>query len=166
MMSQTNQTETDENRQNHATDDLDALCQRLTADQIRFVIARQEYNSDKAAGEFLGISPHTIKDWKYKGAPIDEAVKLFALDGLVIARNIRRRSLAKAMLVKVAGLDSDDERLRQSVSTEIIEWEMGKAQQAIRHSGTGKDGAIPIEIREVLVRMPGDNATTDAMDDE
>lgn len=32
--------------------------------------------------------------------------------------------------------------------------------------GTGQGGAIPIEIREVVVKMPGDNAANDAVDDE
>jgi len=121
-----NQTITDENSLNTELDD---ICAQLTVSQMRFVVARQEFTSDKAAAEYLTISPNTVKDWKYKGAPIDKAVELMAQDGLVIARNIRRRKLAQAMLVKVAGLDSDDERLRQQVATEIIEWEMGKAQQ-------------------------------------
>jgi len=138
------QTITDENRLDRTTDDLEALCQRLTVDQIRFVVARNEHSSDKATAEFLGVSPNTVKDWKYKGAPIDEAVRLMAQDGLIVAANVRRRNLAKAMLVKVAGLDSDDERLRQSVATEIVEWEMGRAQQSTKIEGTGDDGALLI----------------------
>jgi len=67
-----------------------------------------------------------------------------ASDGLIVAHHVRRRNLAKAMLVKVAGLDSDDERTRQNVSTEIIEWEMGRAQQTTKLEGTGEGGAIVI----------------------
>lgn len=135
-------TETDENRQKPTTDELDALCQELTVDQVRFVIARQEYSSDKAAGECLGISPHTIKDWKYRGAPIDEAVKLLALDGVIVARSIFRRNLAKAALVKVAGLESEDERIRQASATEVVDRGLGRAAQSITHKGTGPHGAI------------------------
>lgn len=138
------QTKTDDNLPDRTTDDLEALCQQLTVDQIRFVVARNEHSSDKATAEFLEISPNTVKDWKYKGAPIDEAVRLMAMDGIVVAANVRRRNLAKAMLIKVAGLDSDDERMRQGVATEIIEWEMGKATQTQRHEGSGEGGAIVI----------------------
>jgi len=60
---------------------------------------------------------------------VKRAVKLMAGDGLVTALHLRRRVLAKAMLVKVRGLDTDDERLRQQTATEIIEWELGKATQ-------------------------------------
>jgi len=87
---------------------------------------------------------------------------LMAHDGLIAAQHIRRSSLAKAMLVKVDGLDTNDESLRQKVATEIIEWEMGKATQ--KQEVTGAKGG-PIEttvIREVVVELPersdgGDN---------
>jgi len=38
--------------------------------------------------------------------------------------------------------------------------------ERLEHSGTGEGGAIPIEIREVIVRLPGDDASADAVDDE
>ena len=102
---------------------------RLNVDQIRFVVARQEYGSDREAAEAIDMSPNTVKQWKYRGAPLDEAVRLMVYDGVVVARTLRRRHLAKAMAVKVAGLDEDDQKLRQGVATEVIEWEMGKATQ-------------------------------------
>lgn len=107
----------------------------LTTDQIRFVIARQEYSRDNKAAEAIGIKPATVARWKYDGVPIDKAVRLLTLDGLVVARELRRRSLPKAMAVKIAGLENDNDRLRQNVSTEIIEWEMGKATQKQEISG-------------------------------
>lgn len=127
------------------TNELEGLIERLTVDQIRFVVARQEHNTDKEAAEDLGISPDTVKSWKRKDIPIDRACALLASDGLIVATNIRRRNLSKAMLVKVTGLDSEDERLRQGVATEIIEWEMGRAKQGVEHSGTGEGGAIVVD---------------------
>jgi len=120
------------------SDDLDQVLAQLTNDQIRFVVARQEHPTDKAAAEFIEFKPHTVTNWKREGAPIDEAVRLMAFDGLVTALHIRKRNLAKAMAVKVAGLDSNDARLRQSVSTEVIEWETGKAAQPTEHRGKVK----------------------------
>jgi len=112
--------------------ELDQVLSALTSDQIRFVVARQEHNTDKAAAESVKLRPDLIYRWKQNGAPIDKAVHLMALDGLVVAQHIRRRALAKAMMVKTGVLDSeDDERLRQSVATEIIEWEMGRAEQKV-----------------------------------
>jgi DNA-binding transcriptional regulator YiaG len=129
---------TDQSGQNHTSDRpeptdsdaLETLLSRLTTDQIRFVVVRAETTTDKDAAQVLHISPNTVKNWpKEQKDAIAEAVRLMAHDGLVTAQHIRRRNLAKAMSVKVAGLDSDDERVRQSVATEIIEWELGKATQ-------------------------------------
>ena len=117
---------------------LEQLLGQLSTNQKRFIIARQEFSTDKEAAQSIRISPDTVKNWKYNGAPIDEVVDLMANDGVVMALHLRRKALAKAMAVKVAGLDSDEERTRQHVATEIIEWEMGKATQ--RQEVSGPDG--------------------------
>jgi hypothetical protein len=119
----------------------------LTTDQVRFVVARQECGTDKEAAEAIHISPETVKGWKQKGAPIDDAVRLMARDGVVVATELRRRNLAKAMAVKVAGLDSGREATRQNVATEIIEWEMGRATQ--KQELTGADGG-PVVVEHDL----------------
>jgi len=60
-----------------------------------------------------------------------------------VAQHIRRRALAKAMLVKAGGLDSIREGIQQRVATEIIEWEMGKAEQLTKTDiTTGGDKII------------------------
>ena len=131
--------------ENSISERLEAVLSQLSADQIRFVVARQDVPTDKEAAQAVGIKPDTVYHWKSRdGAPITEAQQLMASDGLIVAHHVRRRNLAKAMLVKVAGLDSDDERTRQNVSTEIIEWEMGRAQQTTKLEGTGEGGAILI----------------------
>ena len=106
-----------------------------------------ETTTDKDAAESVNLKPDTVYHWKSRdGAPIEEALQLMIADGLVVAHHVRRRNIAKAMMVKVAGLDSEDERLRQNVSTEIIEWEMGKASQRTVVEGTGKDGAVVFQF--------------------
>ena len=136
------QTKKDEKIPESTTERLEVTLAQLTTDQIRFVVARQEFSKDGEAARECSLSPSTIKGWKYKGVPIDEAVQLMAADGVVVARELRRRNLAKAMAVKVAGLDSDKEGMRQSVSTEIIEWEMGKATQKQEVDVTSKGEQI------------------------
>lgn len=126
---------------------LEALLEQLNTNQKRFVIARQEHTTDKEAAQSIGLSPDTVKNWKYGGTPIDEVVELMTNDGLVMALHLRRKALAKAMAVKIAGLDINDDSLRQKVATEIIEWEMGKATQ--RQEVTGEDGG------DLVVRFVG-----------
>jgi len=144
----------DQNQPDYTRDDLHSALAQLTTDQIRFVIARQEFSTDKETAEALEISPATVKAWKLKGYPIDEAVRLMVLDGLVVAAELRRRHLAKAMAVKVKGLDEKDKRLRQSVASEIIEWEMGKATQpsTVDLRVQDLDNAIERELAQLAAR--------------
>ena len=121
-----------ENPGKSISDELVAVLGQLSTDQIRFVVARQECGTDKEAAEAIGIKPDTVYHWP---DAVRDAVRLMAGDGLHVAIEVRRRNLPKAMMIKAAGLDSDDERLRQGVATEIIEWEMGKATQREEHSG-------------------------------
>jgi len=127
---------TNENQPNQDIEKLKATLRGLSMTQIRFVIARLENKTDKAAAEEIGISPATVKSWDNK-MQVDDAVDLMRVDGMITALEIRRRNLAKAMAVKAAGLDSDDEKIRQNVATEIIEWETGKASQPL----TGANGS-------------------------
>ena len=123
------------------SEQLEAVLGRLTSDQIRFVVARQEFSTDKDAAEAIEIKPNTVSKWK-ADYPIDDAVRLMAMDGIIVAKELRRRNLAKAMAVKVAGLDSGKEQTRQNVATEIIEWEMGRATQKVESKGEVKNEVI------------------------
>lgn len=136
--------ETKENKGKQSSE-LEQILTQLSVDQVRFIVSRQGYLTDKEAAKSIGIRPNRISQWKYAGVPIDEAVRLMAADGLTIALHVRKRSVAKAMMVKVAGLDSEDGKLRQGVATEIIEWEMGKAAQPTDSQVSG----------EIVIRMTG-----------
>ena len=151
MMTEKQQT----NIENYTSKELEAILQELSIEQIRFVVARQEFATDKEAAGYIGIKPETVYRW---GPEVKKAVKLMALDGIILARHIRRKSLAKAMLVKVAGLDLDEDNIRQRVASEIIEWEMGKATQ--RQELTGADGAdlIPARATTALEKVYGDES--------
>lgn len=120
-----------------------AVLAQLTIEQIRFVVARQRYATDKEAAEAIGLKPDTVYRWP---EAVREAARALAMEGIATARELRRRYLAQAMLVKVDGLVSADEKIRQAAATEIIEWEMGKATQRQEHAGVG---GKPIEIIEV-----------------
>ena len=98
---------------------------QLTTNQLRWIVARQECTTDGEAAEMIGVKPDTMYRWP---EIVKDAARLMAGDGVYVAREMRRRALPKAMAVKTAGLDSDDEKIRQGVATEVIEWELGKAQ--------------------------------------
>lgn len=144
-------TETETKQEKSSSDELRAVLDKLSVDQIRFVVARQECATDKEAAKAIGLKPQSVYQWSHKGYPIAEAVRLMAFDGLETALHIRHKNLTKAMLVKVAGLDEEDKRVRQSVATEIIEWEIGKATQRQEHTGADggpiqTEGAVTFDI--------------------
>jgi hypothetical protein len=129
----------------NTTSELDQIIASLTPEQLRFVVARQDYSSDKETAEELEIPSKTVYNWPNK-AEVNRAIKLMADDIFSTARSIRKKHLAEAMMVKVKGLRSKNERIAQAVATEFVEWELGKANQPL----TGKDGgAIPIVITQL-----------------
>lgn len=142
MMSESPQ----ENPQKSISEQLAEVMASLSVDQLRYVAAMQQCASKKEAAEIIGIEPNTVYKWP---AVVEDAVRLTALDREGAAREIAKKNLVKAMMVKTKALDSDDEVLRQKVATEIIEWNLGKALQPIG----GKDGG-PIQTEDVT-------ATTD-----
>lgn len=114
----------------------------LTTNQLRFLVARLDAKSDAEAARMIGMDEKTPVRWPEK-KQIDLALELAAYDGAVLALTMRRKILPKAMAVKIAGLESKDEKVRQSAATELIEGELGKAVQKSELSG--RDGG-PIVI--------------------
>ena len=125
---------------------LQELLAQLTKDQLRFVVALQEHPTKDAAAKAIKIKPQTAYDWP---DIVDEAARLLALDALESARELRKRNLIKAMGVKAAGLDSKSESVRQKAASEIIEWELGKAQLPVDVTTDGK-AITPITVIEIV----------------
>ena len=141
--------EQQEKAEKYTSEQLRDVLEQLSVDQIRFIVARQEFATDKEAAEAVDIAPQTVYRWP---AIVKEASRLMAVDGLVTAQHLRKRHVAKAMLVKTGGLDSDSEGIRQRVATEIIEGEMGKAAQTIKseHSGEITTSVDPDQYDKAL----------------
>ena len=123
--------EINENPQKSTIDD---VLSQLTDSQLRFVTAMQSCTSKSEAAKEIGIEPNTVYKWP---EIVDEAVRLTRLDVESATRAVRKRNLLKAMMVKVAGLDSPNEDTRQKVATEIIEGELGKPTQKSEFAGEG-----------------------------
>lgn len=122
--------------ENQEKQKLQMILAQLTKDQLRLVVALQEYPSKDAAAKAIGVKVATVYNWP--SDLIDEAARLMALDVVSSSMELRRRNLIKAMGVKAAGLDSKNETIRQKVATEIIEGELGKAQENFKFDGKGQ----------------------------
>ena len=120
---------------------------QLSPLQLRFVAAMESCIKKKDAAKAINIQPQTAYQWDERKI-IDELIELIALDVVESAKQIRKRNLVKAMAIKSAGLDSDDEDTRQKVATELIEWELGKAKQAIDHTTDGEKIIVTLKGEE------------------
>lgn len=106
--------------------ELHALLIGLTVDQRRYVVARMDWPTKKEAADAIGIKVTTVYTWP---DAVERAVELVSLNIVDAAMIMAERAVAKAMSTKIKGLDSKDERVRQAVATELIEWRLGKATQ-------------------------------------
>lgn len=104
--------------------------------------------------ERLGLHPEYIYN---KKKVIDQAIDLAAGKVAEVALVVLSEHLMSAVLVKIGGLDVDDDRLRQKVATEIIEWRLGKARQAmdITSLGKGLGEVLSQTFDEALERVYG-----------
>jgi hypothetical protein len=113
---------------------LSGVWRQLSRNQQRFVIASLEEPNKRLAAEAIDIKPDTVYRWP---EIVDEAISLARDYTKDTAIEILAQSLAKAAMVKVGGLDSDDEKIRQAVATEILDRKLGKPSQPMEHTGAG-----------------------------
>ena len=108
------------------TERLRDILPELNPNQLRYLSIRHYCSSDKEAAKRLGISEQTIYKWD---RIVKEALVLMIREAVLLAHETLKASLPNAAFVKVEGLQSEDERLRQSVATEILDRGLGKATQ-------------------------------------
>ena len=107
-----------------------------------------ESKTKREAAESIGIKPDTAYHWN---GVVDETVALARSDLQAAAIGIIHAANSKAAAVKVAGLNSDNERVRQDSASEILDRNMGKPTQ--RQELTGVAGA-PVSIEVVEIERP------------
>ena len=118
------------------------IWRQLNHNQRRFVVASLEFPTKKEAAQSIDIEPDTVYRWP---DIVDEAIELATDETRETAIGMLAESLTKAVMVKIAGLDSNDEKVRHAAATEIIDRLLGRATQPMEH--TGKDGGkIPILV--------------------
>ena len=129
---------------------LDEIKKTLTPDQLRYLYERVLCRTDAEAARNVGISPNTVYSWN-ENTPIQEAVNLLLDDGLQVSLDIMRRNLARAAKVKVAGLDSKKEVIKQAAATEILDRFHGRPKQSIDATVTAD-----VTVKGYMVVSPDD----------
>ena len=120
------------NAEKSISEQLSELMPQLTKDQLRFVIAFQDYPTKKEAAHAIDLKPDTVYRWN---GIVDQVAALIAQERIEAARQILRKNIVKAAGVKVAGLDSSNEVIRQKAASEIIDREIGAITQSVEHKG-------------------------------
>ena len=136
--------------ENHTSKQLNEIWSQLSRNQRRFVVAMQECATKKEAAGMIGLDPQTIYKWP---SIVDDAITAFSDDVENSVLHVMKSYASKAVMVKGDGLDSEDEKLRQSVATEIIDRVLGKPTQRQEH--TGADGG-PIAVKGYSQVSPDD----------
>ena len=112
----------------------------LGHNQRRFVVAMLESKTKKEAAESIGVKPDTVYHWN---GEVDDAVDLARSDIQAAAVGILQATSTKAAAIKTAGLDSENERMRQDAASEILDRNLGKPTQ---RSEVKHDGDVVIRI--------------------
>ena len=112
-----------------ADKDFDRLLEGLTPLQLDWLACRLDARSDREASREAGIGKSVPSLWKADGVPLDEIIIAAKQDGVILVRRRIRADLNWAYDVKRSGLRSQDEKVQQAASTEIMDRGLGKATQ-------------------------------------
>jgi len=123
------------------------LLRGTTLEQRRWVWARLQEATDAAAAKRVGLHPATVCRWPNK-KQLDGAVAALLDDAIEAARMMLADVLLEAVRVKIAGLHSRNEPIRQNVATEIIDRVLGKPSQRQEITGAGGEPIIVNIIRD------------------
>jgi hypothetical protein len=143
-------------------DRLEELSAACDATQRAWAIARLTSKDDTEAARRVGITPDTVYMWRARGyRQHDELLEELGRDAIHAARFALKQALGPAVAVKVAGLGSRHEGIRQAASTEIQDRNLGKPSVPVE---LGATGAIASLVEAMLGRLAG-NAAPDEEED-
>lgn len=120
---------------------VEELLADATPEQRKWVMARLLTTTDREAAEKVGLHRNTPGRWPNKDE-LDRAILLMLEEPMEQARRMLEAALVEATQVKIDGLKSRKEELRQEVASEILDRVKGAVAQRIEH--TGADGG-PVE---------------------
>ncbi len=113
-------------------DDLKTLLDKLEDHRLDYVMARSKCRSTSEALRESGVSRNTFYSWdESERTRLDELAQRFKRETGARALMILQDAAAEAAEVKVAGLKSRDERVKQAASTEILDRAIGKNDQPV-----------------------------------
>ena len=131
---------------------LQELLKTFTPDQLSYIAVRPFVRYDYEAAKEAGLARETVSRWDNK-ADVDEAVSLMLFDGVMTAREILGRSLAKAAKEMTDELDHKSVAIRHKAATDILDRHLGKAGQKLDIELSNKeDETLQIGVKVIDYR--------------
>lgn len=132
---------------------LDVILKDCTVKQRAYIGNRVALMNVKDAADAAGVVPSTVQRWP---AYINEAIELLTVAAVFAAKSMLQSAVIKAALVKIGGLDSDDELVKQRAATEILDRVLGKAVEHKMLGGSIVD-ALAIKTYEKSAEFDPDD---------
>lgn len=108
-------------------DNIQAELDKLEDNRLDYVMARAVVNSDADGYKTAGIPKATFYTWPAEErARLNNLAQRFKRETASRALKVLRDATVEAAEVKVAGLKSRDERVKQSTATEILDRTVGR----------------------------------------
>lgn len=125
-------------------DDFRAVLDQLEDAQLDYVFERSRARSDAEAIREAGVPRSTFYSWpKEERDQLNEHAQHLKRRRKLAAELHLEEAAEQAAIVKVEGLESQKERIKQAAATEILDRTIGRPSQ--RHEVTGAGGG-PVRV--------------------
>lgn len=137
-------------------DELQTLLDQLQDKRLDYVMARSRVSSDRQAYTDAGISRQTFYCWPTEEREmLNDIAQQLKRARALRALQILQDAAEEAAMVKVEGLRSRNERVKQDVATEILDRNLGKPNQPVSSevSGDITIGITPVDYRTAIATI-------------
>jgi len=129
--------------------DLDTKLSQIVDDsKLNYVLERSEVNTDKDGYVNSGVGKQVFYKWpKETRADLNKLALALKLETALKAKLVLKAATKEAALVKVGGMKSKNEHVKQSAATEILDRMLGKPTQTVQSK---VENIQTIKILEVI----------------
>jgi hypothetical protein len=113
------------------------IWQKMNHNMRRYAVARLEYSQKKEAAVSVGITAETVYRWPDF---VEEAVAYLLLEARNSAMDILESGVVRAAMLKLEGMEVDDDDLQQKIASEVLDRVLGRATQRTELTGADGDG--------------------------
>lgn len=128
-------------------DDLRTILDQLEDAKLDYVYERSKTRTDAEGIRAAGVSRSTFYKWADR-EKLNELAQELKRRRKMLAELVIEEAAEKAARVKVEGLESRKEHIKQDAASEILDRTIGKPSQHLEH--TGKDG------QEIIINLSWD----------